>query len=161
MHVTTLSLHTDPKKKKKEESAHFWLWPLLLALLLLVPCPALALPGSGQHEGNKCQTLMKKIFSFSDKNKIPKHWKFHRSVSAHEDSRLWELLIIQLSSNHLKTNLSRIPVPSSAEFTSHYLLASAALSPLALLTCLNLGGIKSGTAPDLFHEKSGLICYTF
>lgn len=59
-----------------------------------------------------------------------------------------------------EAHLSSILIPNSVKFTSHYLLTSAVLSPLALLTWIDFGRIKSGTAPDPFHEKSVLICYT-
>lgn len=92
-------------------------------------------------------------FSFSGQNKNLKHWKFHSRACACEVSRPWELPIIQLSFNHLKANLSSILALNSVEFTSHYPLASAVLSSPALLTWMHFGGIKSGTAPDLFHRK--------
>lgn len=97
-----------------------------------------------------------KSFSFSHQNKNLKHWKFQSRTSAREVSRPWERSIIQLSSNHLKANLSSILVPNSSELTSHYPLASAMLLPLALLTCMHFGGMKSGTAPDPLHRE---VCF--
>lgn len=97
-----------------------------------------------------------KSFLFSHQNKNLKHWKFQSRTSAHEVSRPWVHSIIQLSSNHLKANLSSILVPNSSEFASHYPLASAMLLPLALLTCMNFGEMKSGRAPDPFHRE---VCF--
>lgn len=97
-----------------------------------------------------------KSFSFSHQNKNLKHWKFQSRTSAREVSRPWERSIIQLSSNHLKANLSSILVPNSSEFTSHYPLASAMLLTLALLTCMHFGGMRSGTAPDPFRRE---VCF--
>lgn len=100
-------------------------------------------------------------FSFSHQNKNLKGWKFQSRASAREGSRPWEHSIIQSSSNHLKANLSSILVPNSSEFTSHYPSASAMLLPLALLTCMHLGGWGLAQLLIRFTEKSVLICYTF
>lgn len=130
--------------------------PLSPGLTLLCPLTYPCCPRIWPTRRQQMPNCNEKSFSFSDQNKNPKHWKFHSRACAGEVSWPWELLIIQLSSNHLKANLSSIPAPNSVEFTSHYPLASAVLSPLALLTCIHFGGMKSGTAPDPFHRK---VCF--
>lgn len=135
IHMIPSFPHPNPK-----HLAHFWftasaLW-LALTLSLTCPCCSRVWPMWRQQMPN-CN---EKSFLFYDRNKNLKHWEFHSRASAREVSRPWELPVIQLSSKHLKATLSNVLAPNSAEFTSHYPLASAVLSPLALLTCMILGG---------------------
>lgn len=144
-------LHPNPK-----HLAHFCSQPLYPGLPLLCPLTYSCCPRVWPTRRQQMPNCNEKSFSFSDQNKNLKHWKFHSRASAREVSKPWELPIIQLNSNHLKANLSSILALNSSEFTSHYPLASVMLSPLALLTCMHFGGIKSGTAPDPFHRK---VCF--